>query len=578
MAKMDLKCFPEDMSALPVDPTDLGRTLVDGCFKQSVEVQGQKREFITYIPEKTASCSPCLVVAPPSGEDGLEYIERSGLKEFADEKKLFLFVMIPENAAWNLSGADADFMNAVYVEAQARDYYVTMQDNFYACGIGDGADVAQQAACRMSSEWSGLMTMGDLQTSLEEITLNKEAAGMGDGELQIAAERTQLPVWMVVSRWEGASVSAASWWRANNRSGEEVFSTKDADYIWMPAPIRQTLEMDEEMIAQVRVTVGDTACSLARLEQMWSYIGLARRHRGQERKNLRYFKDPLLCGAVRKTMEVDGLTREWYEYVPKCCTPDQKWPVVVVMHGRGGTAETFFDISNMYQVANRRKFIVACPQAGVYQQKKGGLRNVASWSGSLDGKSIDDIRFSRTMLEDMEKRLPVDKGRIYACGQSSGGMMADTLCEFAGELFAATVSWSGLYTPARSTVRGERSLDAPPSAMIFGEKDRLTAGTAQIPDVPFTISETFKDMIEEKFRRYQLDKSRVQIWRDDPITWYCYPDSQGVPMFTVGIVDHMVHANYPEESWISYDQFFCNFCRDEDGKVCYRGRRIGENN
>ena len=578
MAKMDLKCFPEDMSALPVDPTDLGRTLVDGCFKQSVEVQGQKREFITYIPEKTASCSPCLVVAPPSGEDGLEYIERSGLKEFADEKKLFLFVMIPENAAWNLSGADADFMNAVYVEAQARDYYVTMQDNFYACGIGDGADVAQQAACRMSSEWSGLMTMGDLQTSLEEITLNKEAAGMGDGELQIAAERTQLPVWMVVSRWEGASVSAASWWRANNRSGEEVFSTKDADYIWMPAPIRQTLEMDEEMIAQVRVTVGDTACSLARLEQMGSDIGLARRHRGQERKNLRYFKDPLLCGAVRKTMEVDGLTREWYEYVPKCCTPDQKWPVVVVMHGRGGTAETFFDISNMYQVANRRKFIVACPQAGVYQQKKGGLRNVASWSGSLDGKSIDDIRFIRTMLEDMEKRLPVDKGRIYACGQSSGGMMADTLCEFAGELFAATVSWSGLYTPARSTVRGERSLDAPPSAMIFGEKDRLTAGTAQIPDVPFTISETFKDMIEEKFRRYQLDKSRVQIWRDDPITWYCYPDSQGVPMFTVGIVDHMVHANYPEESWISYDQFFCNFCRDEDGKVCYRGRRIGENN
>ena len=578
MAKMDLKCFPEDMSALPVDPTDLGRTLVDGCFKQSVEVQGQKREFITYIPEKTASCSPCLVVAPPSGEDGLEYIERSGLKEFADEKKLFLFVMIPENAAWNLSGADADFMNAVYVEAQARDYYVTMQDNFYACGIRDGADVAQQAACRMSSEWSGLMTLGDLQTSLEEITLNKEAAGMGDGELQIAAERTQLPVWMVVSRWEGASVSAASWWRANNRSGEEVFSTKDADYIWMPAPIRQTLEMDEEMIAQVRVTVGDTACSLARLEQMWSYIGLARRHRGQERKNLRYFKDPLLCGAVRKTMEVDGLTREWYEYVPKCCTPDQKWPVVVVMHGRGGTAETFFDISNMYQVANRRKFIVACPQAGVYQQKKGGLRNVASWSGSLDGKSIDDIRFIRTVLEDMEKRLPVDKGRIYACGQSSGGMMADTLCEFAGELFAATVSWSGLYTPARSTVRGERSLDAPPSAMIFGEKDRLTAGTAQIPDVPFTISETFKDMIEEKFRRYQLDKSRVQIWRDDPITWYCYPDSQGVPMFTVGIVDHMVHANYPEESWISYDQFFCNFCRDEDGKVCYRGRRIGENN
>ena len=419
------------------------------------------------------------------------------------------------------------------------------------------------------------MTMGDLKTDLGEITLNKEAAGMGaNGELQIAAERAQLPVWMVVSRWEGASVSAASYWRANNHSGEEVFSTKDADYVWFPVLLRQNLEMDEEMIAQVRVTVGDTECSLSRLEQMWSYIGLARRHRGQERKNLRYFKDPVLCGAERKTMELDGLTREWYEYVPECCTPDKTWPVVVVMHGRGGTAETFFDISNMYQVANRRKFIVACPQAGVYQQKKGGLRNVASWSGTLNGKPIDDIGFIRAMLENMESRLPVDKGRIYACGQSSGGMMADTLCEFSGELFAATVSWSGLYTPARSTVRGERSHDAPPSAMIFGEKDRLTAGSAQIPGVPFTISETFKDMIEEKFRRYGLDKSAVQIWKDDPITWYSYPNSQGVPMFTVGIVDKMVHANYPEESWISYDQFFCNFMRDEDGTVCYRGKRV----
>ena len=575
MGKMMLKSFPEDMSALTVDPCDLGRTLIDGCYKQTVEVQGRSREFFTYIPEGTESCRPCLVVAPPSGEDGLEYMERSGLKAFADEKKMFLFLMIPEDGGWDLSGADADFMNAVYVEAQARDYYVTMQDNFYACGIGDGADVAQQAACRMSSEWSGLMTMGDLKTDLGEITLNKEAAGMGaNGELQIAAERAQLPVWMVVSRWEGASVSAASYWRANNHSGEEVFSTKDADYVWFPVLLRQNLEMDEEMIAQVRVTVGDTECSLSRLEQMWSYIGLARRHRGQERKNLRYFKDPVLCGAERKTMELDGLTREWYEYVPECCTPDKTWPVVVVMHGRGGTAETFFDISNMYQVANRRKFIVACPQAGVYQQKKGGLRNVASWSGTLNGKPIDDIGFIRAMLENMESRLPVDKGRIYACGQSSGGMMADTLCEFSGELFAATVSWSGLYTPARSTVRGERSHDAPPSAMMFGEKDRLTAGSAQIPGVPFTISETFKDMIEEKFRRYGLDKSAVQIWKDDPITWYSYPNSQGVPMFTVGIVDKMVHANYPEESWISYDQFFCNFMRDEDGTVCYRGKRV----
>lgn len=81
------------------------------------------------------------------------------------------------------------------------------------------------------------------------------------------------------------------------------------------------------------------------MEAAWSYIGLARRHRGPGKKQLRYFKEPIACGAEKKTMEVDGMTRTWYEYVPKSCTPDQKWPLVVVFHGRGGTAETFFDLS-----------------------------------------------------------------------------------------------------------------------------------------------------------------------------------------------------------------------------------------
>ena len=58
------------------------------------------------------------------------------------------------------------------------------------------------------------------------------------------------------------------------------------------------------------------------------------------------------------------------------CTPDKKWPLVVCMHGRGGTAETFFDISCLHVVAEARNFIAVFPEAGLHQQKKGGLRNV----------------------------------------------------------------------------------------------------------------------------------------------------------------------------------------------------------
>ena len=572
-----LKQMPDDMSKLPVDPEHLNRVLINGYFQQHVMVRGEKRRFITYIPEEMDNCQPCLVVAPPADTKGPEFLEDSGLKRLADEKKLFVFLLLPEEGKWDLSGVDAEFMNGVYVEAQARDYYVTMQDNFYACGIGEGADVAQQAACKMSSEWSGLFTIGNLESDLET-SGDENALGKGtqDGELQIAAERSQLPVWMVFETMEGKNAAAADYWKKNNHVTEEMMSTAEADYIWLPNPIRQTLDMDEERIAQVRVTLKQPEASYEQISAIWNYIGMARRHRGQGRKNLRYFKNPEVCGAVLQEREVDGLCRIWYEYVPKCCTPDETWPLVVVMHGRGGTAETFFDISNMFQVANRRKFIVAWPQAGVYQQKEGGLKNVALWEGTLDGKAVDDVKFIRTIVGDMTERLPIDKGRVYACGQSSGGMMTDTLCEFAGDIFTATVSWSGLYAPHKVYMDRESSQRLVPSAVIYGDKDNLVAGETSVPGVPFTVSEEFAGSFEHKFERYGLDRSKFQTWQDYPITWYSYPNEQGVPMFTVGIVDQMVHANYPEESWISFDQFFCQFRRDENGTLYYRGTAVKE--
>ena len=115
-----------------------------------------------------------------------------------------------------------------------------------------------------------------------------------------------------------------------------------------------------------------------------------------------------------------------------------------------------------------------------------------------------------------------------------------------------------------------------PSAVIYGDKDNLVAGETSVPGVPFTVSEEFAGSFEHKVERYGLDRSKFQTWQDYPITWYSYPNEQGVPMFTVGIVDQMVHANYPEESWISFDQFFCQFRRDENGTLYYRGTAVKE--
>ena len=84
-------------------------------------------------------------------------------------------------------------------------------------------------------------------------------------------------------------------------------------------------------------------------------------------------------------------------------------------------------------------------------------------------------------------------------------------------------------------------------------------------------SQAYLNSLKEKYPDVNIT---IQTWTTDPITWYCWPDEQGVPMLSVGIVRDMPHANYPEESWISYDQFFSGFYRNEKSQLCWRGKII----
>ncbi|MCI6885903.1 MAG: hypothetical protein MR868_01435 [Lachnospiraceae bacterium] len=575
---LTIKPLPQNMSKLPVDFRHPNRALIQGCFREEVEVAGQTRNFISYLPENIEYCQRCIVVCPPSDENPLEFLEISGLKELADRQKLYIFLMEKEGSAWKTDGTDADFMNAVYVKIQARDYYVTMQDNIYALGIGDGAGIAQTAASRMSGDWSGLMSIGDLDAGfVQEGLPGMKEREQGNLELQVSAQKSQLPVWMVFSSMEGAQNKAVTeYWKEQNQVLDSVFSGEGADYIWMPTPVRMTDETNDEKVAQVRVTTGRSDAVPEMIETMWNYIGSLRRHRGQGSKNLRYFKDPAAYGAALHTIEVDGMSRIWYEYVPDSCTPDKTWPVVVTMHGRGGTAETFFDITGLANVAQQRRFIAVFPQAGIHQQKKDGLKNILLWNGFYDDKHVDDVKFIRVMIDDIKKRLPVDTERIYACGQSSGGMMTDMLCNHAGDIFAACASWSATENAVSQKTVMEESKDLVPYMLMYGDRDFLCASKEEVPGFPYRPLDGIRKDLEHKMEKYGCSRENVESWETYPIRWWCYKNAEQVPMLTVGVVNNMVHANFPEQSRISYDQFFAHFRKASDGTLYYRNKPVFE--
>ena len=80
------------------------------------------------------------------------------------------------------------------------------------------------------------------------------------------------------------------------------------------------------------------------------------------------------------------------------------------------------------------------------------------------------------VVADVKNRLPVDATRVYACGQSSGGVMASTLAQQAPDVFAAVACWSGLLTPGKLQLP-ERIDPAVPFLFLLGEKDWLCVDT-----------------------------------------------------------------------------------------------------
>ena len=572
---LEIKQFPADMSALEVDHTDAKRCLISGLFEEKVEVSGQKRRFYTYIVPGLCSNQPCLVVAPPEDVSVLDFLENGFWIRFAEKNQIFLHILEPENGKYRLDGTDSAYMNKVYVEIQSRRFYVTMQDNIYAVGIGGGAAVAQQAAMEMASEWSGLATFGEMTPEVLQ-SAGRVHAGENTGktELVVSGTKAQLPVWMCWGETTGDNQAVRDYWKGQNDAYNEVFSNRWADEIYFPSRVCKKSQVNEEKIAQVRVTNGWSGdLNEEFFTAIWDFISLARRHRSFSKKALRWYEDPAAYGAQLHTLEVDGFTRRWYEYVPESVRNSAApVPLVVCMHGRGGSAESFIDLSGMNRVAEERDFIVLFPEASVYQQHPGGLRNVLLWNGSYQGKPIDDVPFILSMIEDVKSRYAIDSGRVYACGQSSGGMMTSALAIRAPEVFAAVAPWSAIRNPDFDAPPLEKIDPMVPYLFLFGENDWLCVDREK-GELEYHVAPDIAAFLRNLMKIYQLDETPHR-YACGEISYYVYLNAKRVPLLVVGTVKEMSHANYPRESWNTYDEFLSKFSRRADGTLVYMGEEV----
>jgi polyhydroxybutyrate depolymerase len=101
-------------------------------------------------------------------------------------------------------------------------------------------------------------------------------------------------------------------------------------------------------------------------------------------------------------------------------------------------------MSGMDAKADAKGFIVAYPN-GTGMRADAKLLTWNAWrccGAALDNK-VDDVGFVRALVDDIAKRYPVDRKRIYATGFSNGAMLTYRVgCEL-GDVFAAIAPVAG---------------------------------------------------------------------------------------------------------------------------------------
>lgn len=128
-------------------------------------------------------------------------------------------------------------------------------------------------------------------------------------------------------------------------------------------------------------------------------------------------------GDFSESVVVDGRRREFLLHVPKGYDGTKPLPLVVMLHGHGGSDKQIAELTKMSEKADKEGFIVAYPNATDWLGSS-GLRAWDSDNGLVPpGFHSNDVAFIGKVIGHGESTLNVDAKRIHLVGYSNGGMM-----------------------------------------------------------------------------------------------------------------------------------------------------------
>lgn len=134
-----------------------------------------------------------------------------------------------------------------------------------------------------------------------------------------------------------------------------------------------------------------------------------------------------------------GLERTYLVHVSSLYDKTNPTPLVIVLHGGGGSGQGMNALTHFNAIADRENFIVVYPDG--FENHWNDGRNVQRYSAQA--QNIDDVGFISALIDHLSGEFNIDARRVYVTGISNGAQMSHRLGSELSEKIAAIAPVAG---------------------------------------------------------------------------------------------------------------------------------------